>query len=183
MKKYLLILVSFFLVITFSQAAVYAVTVDGGWSSYTITAQGETGRLWIDDFTLTKDAWFRISDCCIAGDTYYFGFEIAPIDDALPVAQVYTTTFTAFTSGPFGDSGSLDFYDDAWASAAYSGYELYLNPGLYSFGIQMLADPGGVPAGVGVRVDTAPVPEPSTVFLLGTGMLGLAAICRKKFFK
>ena len=65
--------------------------------------------------------------------------------------------------------GTLETYDSTTYTGSATKYRI-------SFGIdslQLTAEEGG----------QVPVPEPATMLLLGSGLVGLAAVGRKKFFK
>ena len=65
----------------------------------------------------------------------------------------------------------------AWALDADMSFTLHEVGGLFSGGTLALAGIDNVSA------TTAPVPEPATMLLLGSGLIGLAGLGRKKFFK
>ncbi len=89
-----------------------------------------------------------------ANTPYTFGFDFGPND-----LDVYVNNILELEiNGVFSD-GRLAFYNFSQAGVTYSAFTL---------------DDGSHPA---------PVPEPATMLLFGTGLLGLAGAGRKKFKK
>ncbi|GEM_PF-856123 len=75
-----------------------------------------------------------------------------------------------WSSTVYGD----DPDDIAWCFSLYDGFQ---STGVWAFEFHGLAVHSGQVS------NTAPVPEPSTMLLLGTGILGIAGLGRKKFLK
>jgi hypothetical protein len=81
---------------------------------------------------------------------------------------------------------SLEF-DKASGAADYAGFTYDFVGGVTTRWVGFAIDSNWGDAGyVGlseVQFHTAPVPEPATMLLLGSGLIGLAGFGRKKFFK
>jgi hypothetical protein len=109
---------------------------------------------------------FSLSDGFKAGDVYKV------IIDGVITA---TSTFTVYST-PFDNSlgDSADFAAD-WLNASFSHLQLNFDPGTYTLTV-FGNGAGGLPAGVGERLDVLAIPEPATwlTMLIGFGGLGLS---------
>jgi len=135
--------------------------LNAGWQDDTLDAVGSPTENSPWTFTISSSAWLSVVDCCISGDTYTLSGDVTGV-----------TTFYAGSASDVQASGSYGSY---WTDASYSKLAQLLAPGSYSFSITG-DGVGGIPAGLGVRLDSAAVPEAATwaLMLVGFGGIGVA---------
>jgi len=146
-------------------AAALTLTPDTGWSDdLLVFPSGPTVGSPID-FTVDVASSFKLTDCCVAGDTY-----------RLFSSGSLLATSSYYGGAPLPQYSGNSFYEAFWESPAYSKIDYLIGPGTYSF-IVVGDGAAGVPASLGLRVDTvvtAAVPEPSTWAMMigGFGLIG-----------
>lgn len=132
-------------------------TLDTGWDFDTLSSvPGPTDNSpWT--FTIAGPATFSLTDDFIVGDTYFLSGDI-------------TGTSTFYVGA--NDVRATGTFAAAWLNPAYSKFSAYLGAGTYTF--RVTGDGvGGVPASLGLRLDSA-VPEPASWVMLiaGFGLIG-----------
>jgi hypothetical protein len=96
------------------------------------------------------------------------------------VFDVYVNSVLAFTTGGFDAGGtSTTDPDIAFDGGEYSSGSILLAAGAYTVEILVAASPFGG-GGAYIEVESASVPEPGTLALLGIGLLGLGMMRREK---
>jgi hypothetical protein len=145
-----------------------APVLNAGWASDQINAAGPPATS-LDSpyiYNLAFPATFTITDDFIVGDV----FTVWDFGNPILVAANWGAM------PPFGGPGPDPF---GWLNAGYAKGSVQLAAGPHSLDVTGNGA-GGVPAGFWTRIDSAPVPEPSTLALLSVGLGALCFLRRRK---
>ena len=144
--------------------------IDTGWVVF--SSGPLLGNSWADtfEFTLSAQAELKSVDMCTGGDAYdilNFGVSIG------------TTTQTGSSAGTscLLTAGEADA---AFAAPQWDTATFLLGPGSYRIGGTTIVDGSAGPNRAAIRLDTAPVPVPASILLLGFGMASFVAVGRKR---
>ena len=152
--------------VSFSTSLTAVQVPGGGWATW---SGGKTPRVLIGEgYTLTTVTG-TFSDSVTA-----FGLEMEPDTFSVFPMTLQLSDGSLLTQEVQGDSGALFF---GWTAGSISSMTLFISPNQaggttdFAFGEMVKSE------------STSTVPEPATMLLLGSGLIGMAAFARRKFKK
>ena len=170
MKKRLLVVLAAGLMLFGFTSMANALSIGSGWEKFYF---GGVGSQWenvdtttaIFNFSLAFPAVLTVTDAFNAGDRF----------------SVYDgASFLGNTSVPTALGDDIgDNYDAAAADPRWSTGMFLLPAGNYSITGFAIDSPYGA-GGAALQLNVSSVPEPATMFLLGTGLVGVAGAARRR---
>ena len=150
-------------------ASATVLVLNSGWNGDDVSAAGVPSSNSPLTFTLTADAFFRVTDAFAVGDIY----TVTDSGNNILAQTAFLTDGAAVE----------DYFGTAWSDTSYSRLSLLLGAGSYSFSIAGDCA-GGCPAGFAVRLDSVsqgslvPEPESWALMIAGFGLVG--AVMRRR---
>ena len=165
MKHWISVFAGLLVAITAPSAQATVLLSGSGWQSDTAPKPGVPTAKSVWTFTVAETSFLSVVDRAIPGDVFTLTGDVAGA--------------TSFFAGSATDVQASGLLGSFWINASYSKLAALIAPGTYRFSISGDGR-GGAPSGLGVRLDTSPVPEPGTWVLLVSAFGVVGVMLRRR---
>ena len=165
MKHWISVFAGLLVAITAPSAQATVLLSGSGWQSDTAPKPGVPTAKSVWTFTVAETSFLSVVDRAIPGDVFTLTGDVAGA--------------TSFFAGSATDVQASGLLGSFWINASYSKFAVLIAPGTYSFSISGDGR-GGSPSGLGVRLDSSPVPEPGTWALLVSAFGVVGVMLRRR---
>ena len=151
MRHWIYLFMGLLAVVTAPSARATVLISGSGWQSDVVPLPGVPSTKSVWTFTVAQASFLSVVDRAIPGDVYTLTGDVAGV--------------SSFSARSAADVQASGLFGSFWTNILYSKLAVLVAPGAYRFSISGDGK-GGSPAGLGLRLDASPVPEPSSWALL-----------------